>query len=185
LPATLVFVGLMRGGRTRWVVAALLGASVLALVPLAGTERFQSLFQEGTGTGFFRISVWKSAVAMIRDHPLFGVGLDNFLYEYPKYILPEAWREPNLSHPHNILLDVWTRLGVFGVVVLGWMLVEFFRVGIRVYRGGAGENLIRVVALGLMSVMVYTLAHGLIDHAVFLVDLSFIFFAMLALIQLI
>ena len=55
---------------------------------------------------------------MIHDHPITGLGLDQFLYAYRgRYILPDAWQEPNLSHPHNILLDFWVRLGIFGVLL--------------------------------------------------------------------
>ena len=31
-------------------------------------------------------------------------------------MLPEAWREPNISHPHNWVLDFWIQMGVLGLV---------------------------------------------------------------------
>ena len=72
---------------------------------------------------------------MIGDHPLLGVGLDNFLYAYRShYVLPTAWEEFNLSHPHNVVLDFWLRLGLPGLMVLGWLLVAFFRRGWQVYQ---------------------------------------------------
>jgi len=111
---------------------------------------------------------------MIRDHPLFGVGLDNFLYQYPRYILPEAWQEPDLSHPHNLILDWWIRLGVLGVVALIWLEVAFFKVAFRLYRSLEDKGM-RVLSLGLMASMVDFLAHGLVDNSYFLVDLAFIF----------
>ena len=65
---------------------------------------------------------------MIRDHPLFGVGLDNFLYAYRgRYILDAAWQEPNLNHPHNIILDFATRLGLLGLLAGGWMIFVLAR----------------------------------------------------------
>jgi putative inorganic carbon (HCO3(-)) transporter len=146
------------------------------MIPFLQTERAQSLFQIGTGTGFFRVSVWESAIAMIRDHPIFGVGLDNFLYEYPKYINPDAWREPNLSHPHNIVLDFWARLGIAGVVVLGWFIIGFYWRGIR-NLGKLGRTG-RALVIGLMSSMAAALAHGVIDAAYFYVDLAFVFMLM-------
>jgi O-antigen ligase len=169
IAAGLAFIALAsdRRARVALLVATILG--VLALVPFLQTERAQSLFQIGTGTGFFRISVWQSALAMIRDHPIFGVGLDNFLYAYPHYIHPDAWREPNLSHPHNVILDFWVRLGIGGVVVLVWMLFEFYRQGIRNAQGTH-----RALAIGLMASMTATLAHGSIDAAYFCVDLAFV-----------
>jgi len=158
--------------------AALLGAVTLWF--LFTTERFQSLFQSGTGTAFFRVAVWTSAVNMIRDHPLLGVGLDNFLYEYPKYILPEAWREPNLSHPHNFLLDFWARLGALGVVLLFGMLGAFYRRAWRSFKT-TKDLYTRALMLGLMASMVDFLAHGLIDAAYFYVDLAYVFMLTLAL----
>ena len=54
------------------------------------------------------------------------VGLDNFLYAYRgRYILDAAWQEPNLNHPHNIVLDFATRLpGVDPrrLALLGWSM---------------------------------------------------------------
>ncbi|MCL4395474.1 MAG: O-antigen ligase family protein [Chloroflexi bacterium] len=170
VPAGLIFIGLVSGRRVRLVIVAVAVAGVLALIPFSQTARFQSLFQEGTGTGFFRVSVWESGVAMIRDHPVFGVGLDNFLYQYPKYIQPDAWREPNLSHPHNIVLDFWVRLGILGVVVLAWTTIEFYRAGVRML--GSAD---RALVLGLMASMTAALAHGMIDAGYFYVDLAFVF----------
>jgi O-antigen ligase len=181
LPASLGFLALLwlwfSRGRVRLQRGAVLGVLLVALVAavvLVGSARLQTLFQTGTGTGFFRIAVWTSAVHMIRDHPLFGVGLDNFLYEYPKYILPEAWREPNLSHPHNVVLDFWVRLGLLGVVVLIWMQVEFFRRAWRLFRH-TPDVWKRALIVGLMASMIDFLAHGMIDAAYFVVDLAFVF----------
>lgn len=193
LPAGLVVVALAGGRRVRTALGAMLILGLSALIPFAQTQRWQSLFQEGTGTGFFRVSVWQSAVDMIRDHPIFGVGLDNFLYEYPKYLRPDAWREPNLSHPHNIILDFWTRLGLPGLIALGWMLVAFFRDGLRAVsrfapapmpRGGAepgSRDEHYALAIALLAGMVAALVHGMIDAAYFFVDLSFIWMLMLGL----
>ncbi len=176
--AALVFIGWLSGRRVRLALAAFLVIALIALIPFSQTARFRSLFQEGTGTGFFRVSVWESAAAMIRDHPVFGVGLDNFLYEYPKYIKPDAWREPNLAHPHNIVLDFWVRLGIGGVVVLAWFLIEFYRRGFKKLGRLAGME--RALALGLMASMTAALAHGMIDAAYFYVDLAFVWMLTLA-----
>jgi O-antigen ligase len=172
IAAGFVFIALISGRRVRIGVMAMLVVAVIAVIPFLGTERAQSLFQSGTGTGFFRVSVWQSGIAMIRDHPIFGVGLDNFLYQYPNYIQPDAWREPNLSHPHNIILDFWVRLGILGIVALAWMLFEFFKRGFSQLKEIEGNN--RALIIGLLASMVAALAHGMIDAAYFYVDLAFV-----------
>ncbi len=182
VPAALLFMGIMKGRRALLAVAGAIGAAVLALLPVARMERITSLFDFGGGTTFLRLKLWQATLAMIRDHPLFGVGLDNFLYQYPRYMLPEAWPEPDLSHPHNIILDWWTRLGVLGVGALIWLEVAFFRLGLRLYRSlPRGE--VQALVLGLMATMVDFLAHGLIDNSYFLVDLAFVFFLCLGIIR--
>jgi O-antigen ligase len=175
LPAALLFIGIVRKGKTLWAMLGVIAAVVAGLIPLAGTERIASLFRAGEGTTFLRLNLWRSAWAMIRDHPLRGIGLDNFLYEYrTRYILPTAWEERNLSHPHNILLDWWTRLGVLGLVALAWLLAAFFSTAARLYRHLADPTL-RALALGLMASMVDFLAHGLVDNSFFLTDLALVF----------
>ncbi|MEA3459367.1 MAG: O-antigen ligase family protein, partial [Chloroflexota bacterium] len=176
LPAAVLFLGLMRGRKAMLLSLTAVLVIALSLVPLIGTERLASTFELGGGTSFFRLKLWQSALNMIRDHPLTGVGLDNFLYQYrTRYILPTAWEEANLSHPHNIVLDYWTRLGVLGVVTLLWLEIAFFREGLRLYRDLSDLDS-RVLVLGCMASMVDILAHGLIDHSYFLVDLAFVFF---------
>ncbi len=162
--------------RRAWVVIGIgMVAATLAIVPFLFSERMGSL-----GTAFTRVAVWTSAVNMIRDHPLLGVGLDNFLYEYPKYILPEAWAEPNLSHPHNFVLDFWVRLGLGGVLIFGWMVVAFYRGAWKLFMT-TGDAFTRALMLGLMASVVDMLAHGLIDASFFVVDLAYVFMVTLAL----
>jgi O-antigen ligase len=152
------------------------------VLPLFSTQRFRSMLDLSAGTGFFRLRLWQSAWAMLRDHPWLGVGLDNFLYQYrTRYILPDAWQEPNLSHPHNILLDFGTRLGAGGILVLLWLQFAFWQVAWRLYRRQA-EGEARLLTLGLMASMAAALAHGFVDNAFFLVDLAFIFFLTLGVI---
>ena len=156
-----------RGFATRRaiVVTVLAGVPLLAvaLALAAQVERFRSLFS-AAGTGFLRLHLWGSSLRMALDHPILGVGLDQFLYHYPAYMHPDAWREPNLSHPHQLLLDVWLRLGLLGLVALGWGAIAFAqlqRVGgpVALRLGALGA----VVALGL---------HGLVDNSFFLIDLA-------------
>ena len=109
--------------RRLWRVAAVALVAGALLLPFAGTERFQRLLDFQSGTGMTRLLLWRSSLQMALDHPWLGVGPDNFLYAYRSgYLLPAAWQEPNLNHPHNIVLDWWTRLGIPGLLLgMGWM----------------------------------------------------------------
>jgi O-antigen ligase len=159
------------------VLAAILvgfaGLLVAARIPALSARL--DLFGE---TGFFRLNLWRAAANMFVDHPWLGVGLDNFLYAYRgRYILDAAWQEPNLNHPHNIVLDFATRLGILGLLAGGWMIGEATLTLYRAIRRAGPEWL--PVAAGLAGSLAAMLAHGLVDHSFFLVDLAFVFFLIL------
>jgi O-antigen ligase len=134
-------------------------------------------------TGFFRVYLWRASLEMIREQPWLGVGLDNFLYAYRgRYIFNAAWQEPNLNHPHNLILDFATRLGLLGLLAGSWLFYQFgqrTRSLLTAHRSRLTE--FWPVSVGIAAAFVYMLAHGLVDHGYFLVDLAFAFHLLLAL----
>ena len=192
--------GAWRSGR-RWPIWLLVGLVVvgtIGLLLLFRTPRFADLFNFESGTSFLRLKLWRGALNMAMDHPLLGVGPDNFLYAYrSRYVLPSGWQELNLSHPHNILLDLWTRLGLLGVAAGVAALAVNFAAGWRLFTmrlavivedptqgmasGGDGGVSLQTalpegspvwpLALGLLGGLAAAVAHGLIDNSLFLPDL--------------
>ncbi|MDF1513321.1 MAG: O-antigen ligase family protein, partial [Anaerolineae bacterium] len=174
VPAAVLFLGFTSGKSWRRITLIALMIGVLALIPVLQLPRFAGLLDFSSGTTGFRVSLWHSTVQMIRDHPLFGVGLDNFLYAYrTRYVLPTAWEEFNLSHPHNLLLDFTQRLGLPGLALLVWMQVVFWRTMLPYVK--SHDRAARALALGFMASMVNFLAHGLVDAAYFIIDLAYVF----------
>ena len=198
LPAALLVMGWRAGGRTRWAALALVVIGALALIPLLRLPRFASLLDLQQGSTFFRLELWRSSLALIREHPWFGVGPGNFLAAYrTRYILPSAWQEFNLEHPHNVYLDHWTRLGVLGVLagvaiqVAFWWAIKLSPTPAargsvpslpRRLEEGWGESK-SILLLGLSGSMAALLAHGLVDNTLFFPDLALAFFLTLALAQ--
>jgi O-antigen ligase len=182
LPAALACIGLLRGRRARLATLALLFLALLAIVPLAGTARFASLLNLQAGTSFNRLVLWQGTLRLVSAHPLLGVGIGNFQAQYPHYMLPEAWREPNLFHPHNLLLEFWAGLGIAGVAALLWFGIAAGRSALRLYHRLDDPGLSALV-LGLLAGLTATLAHGLVDAGYFLADLAFLFMLSLALLR--
>jgi O-antigen ligase len=184
LPALLaVMLLLWRGRRALLPLAVVLVALVMILIPLS--MAFPRLTDLGGDTVFFREHLWYSSVNLIRERPLTGVGPDQFLYLYrSRYLLPEAWEEPNLRVPHNILLNHWAILGVGGVVIGVAFQAFFWRKLWRVYRRvRAGDVVGLALVLGLAGSMADFLAHGLVDVGYFSINLAVVFFLSLALLQ--
>jgi O-antigen ligase len=178
IPAAVVALGLLAGKPWRGVTLVLLLVGVLALIPFLQTPRFQGIFDLSQGTSGFRAALWFSSLRMIRDHPIVGVGPDNFLYAYrTRYVLPTAWEEFNLSHPHNIALDFAVRLGLPGLVAFLWTQVAFWRAVLPLRL--RADRAARALGIGVAAAMVNVLAHGFVDAAYFLIDLAFVYMLLL------
>jgi O-antigen ligase len=168
-----------RAGRRTWPwVMAAIGIGVAALLIAGRVPSLAARLDLFGATGVFRVQLWRAAANMFADHPWLGVGLDNFLYAYRgRYILDAAWQEPNLNHPHNIVLDFATRLGLLGLLAGGWLIWEAARALKSALQKSNSRRL--PLAAGLAGSLVAMMAHGLVDHSLFLIDLAFVFFLIL------
>jgi O-antigen ligase len=162
----------------RWVFFA----GGLALIGGIGTwllaqvsARFANLFDLTSGTTFLRLRVWESATNIIVDFPITGLGLDQFLYYYrAHYIRPDAIWDADLAHPHNILLDHWIRLGIFGVILflaLQWIV---WRQLVHLWQA-TDSHTQQWIVLGMIGSFAGLLAHGLVDNGLFYPDLMLVF----------
>lgn len=179
VPAGVVTVLVGRFGRRAMAPIIALGAIGLAgliiLPQLSGG--LAGLFDFTSGTNFVRLRLWESTVSILRDRPITGIGLDQFLYYFGgEYLKPDAIWDPDLSHPHNFILDFWTRLSVFGVAIFGLIQLEFWRRAFSVVgHTRQRDPLLFSMTLGICGSMAALLMHGLVDNSVFVIDLAFIF----------
>jgi O-antigen ligase len=182
VPVALLLVALLRGRRA-FIIGlgfGLLGLVGSVLVALA-IPRIGSHLDLSQGTSAIRLDVWQSGLQMLADHPIRGIGLDNFLHYYQNgYRQPTAWQDPNLSHPHNLVLDFWLSLGLAGPILLGCLLGRFAELVVRRWRrAGALERALSAGSAGALADMV---GHGLVDNSFFLPDLAVLFWLMFAIV---
>lgn len=171
----------------RWVALAVI-VVILGVVAVK-EQAVRNGFSAGhAGTVQNRIYIWKSALKMVRTHPVFGIGPDNFIHYYAPtkqqdpfstcapglgYLdRQHAGDEPCLSHPHNEVLDFWLSTGLGGLAAIVWLEVLFWRTMSGAWRR-LGEG--RVLVAGAGGAMLAALLHGLVDNSYFLPDLSVIF----------
>lgn len=185
LPAAIAVVILLVWRRR--AVLPLIGlaiAGVGAFAFLSRFPRFGGVLDFTSGTNFRRLRVWQSGLQVIQDYPLTGLGLDQFLYAFRShYIMPDAWQEPDLSHPHNFILDFWTRLGGLGVLAFLWLQVAFWHRIVHLYQQNRLTPPQNAMVIGAAGAMTNLLAHGLVDNSVFVNDLALVFVLLLALPQ--
>jgi putative inorganic carbon (hco3(-)) transporter len=162
--------------RARRMAVAVAGASITGTIGLILMAPDRTLSLLGGGSGSLRLELWQSSVRMISDHPITGVGPDQFLYQYlPRYVTPEAWPERFTSHPHNLLLDSWLSVGIIGIVVvalIGLLLVRNIRGALQ-----TRDRISLAAAGGIITVGV----HGMVDQSYFLPELATSFWLLIIL----
>jgi putative inorganic carbon (HCO3(-)) transporter len=170
--------------RHRWLMSGI-GAAILAglaALPFVNVTRITSAFDFSTedNTGVARARIWSAALRIIADHPLTGIGQDQFLRQDPSYGVPQT-RFFLTSHPHNWILDFWLRLGMPGLLWMVAALAYFFHQAWQLWRAYKGTAL-GALALGLIAAMIDFVVHGLMDMAYFTMDNALSFWLMLGLV---
>jgi O-antigen ligase len=186
LPAALAVVLLLAYGRRAlpYLVLVAVIAAIGFGIAASQSDRFARALDFSQGTNFYRVRVMQSAVQIIANRPLTGLGLDQFLYAFrDTYIYPDAWPEPDLSHPHNLLLDFWVRLGIGGALLAVGFVATGIDLSIRSIRASRNTPFWYWMALGTAGAFADTIAHGLLDNSIFVIDLIFVFFTLYGLAQ--
>ncbi len=154
----------------------------------------------GVSTLTKRLYLWQVALNMIHDSPWSGYGMDNWLCHYSLNTVcftphlyhywgsvPGAYNilrsEPDLSHPHNILLHIWVSMGVFGLLAFISILLLFYWLFARILASPSSSNVqsrMRWMTLGVGAAMLAALIQGMVDSSFLEQDLAFCFWMLVA-----
>jgi len=164
-----------------WIILILIFTSILFL---GGLKLLVSI--PGDSSIMARLLIWQKAWQIFGTKPVLGIGpgiLNNYFPPYPQWGVPQ---------PHNIYLAFLVQTGIIGFIGFLWLLVWFFKTGIKNLKykiksaalGRArllGNWELRIENVILISIMIYILAHGLVDTTYWKNDLSIIFWVVVAL----
>lgn len=123
-----------------------------------------------------RILIWRDALALWVQYPLFGVGPGGFYWNFPAFLQPSPAADPNLLHPHSVWLEYATGWGVAGLLWLSALLFWLVSVLKRPPRGPQAWY-----RIGLLAALGAALAHAQVDAFAALPELAAWNFAALAL----
>jgi len=95
-------------------------------------ERLVSIIDLNEADAASRISGWKSAIQMVKERPLLGVGPDTLSINFRSYELPGFSRLTgialaNPAYAHNEVLQVAATLGIVGLLSYLWLLLTYLR----------------------------------------------------------
>ena len=112
-----------RGWLSLGNVVSIVIVCAILLVALSGpiTER---ITENDRGAASVRIPLMRIAFQMALDHPLFGVGANNFAVALPQYVTPEFGRRVDLYRSQQIFTNLGGKrdpcVGCFHLVPVGY-----------------------------------------------------------------
>ncbi len=119
-----------------------------------------------------RLDLWLSAIGMLRDHPLFGVGVFQFGVMRLQYLnWYGSWGYVPLNEAHNFYLHVLAELGAVGFALLACLAVTFARVWWSVWRPGTSlvKRRLEGVALAGLGFAVFGISAGMMSSSLLIV----------------
>jgi O-antigen ligase len=117
-----------------------------------------------------RVGIWLCFAEIVKDHPIVGIGFGmqtsydtNLISKYNQRVAKEYRMTHLYTAPHNIIVDVATRLGLVGLAIFFYIIFAFFRMGWRLILNGRGE-FIRYWGLGLMGASIAVFLQGMFEN---------------------
>jgi O-antigen ligase len=147
----------------------------MLLAFLIAPVRRAVLFQDQSGKN--RLTLWSYTWNYVTQSPenfIEGAGIRQFFrkIQKPYYDVKKMER---LIYPHNILLNFWSEIGLFGMISFAGMFGYVFYLGIRILK----NNLFLGAAL--LSCLLIIFVQGMVDVPYFKNDLAMLFWIIISL----
>jgi hypothetical protein len=123
---------------------------LLAVVP-GMTARLATIGDASFQSNSERRLMWSVAIRLFEEHPITGVGLEQYgpLYN-GEYYPPEA-KEYGHGHPHNIVLKILSEGGILGIMAFFLLHGYFFMQFYRLNRAARGQHGVTFGMMGMLS----------------------------------
>lgn len=159
------------------------GAGVISMLIPKVRDRFMQILDPSQNQS--RITLWKTALHMINDHPLLGVGNGNFVAYYNSYIkmYPELKYGDYKRFPtHNSYLKMESELGVIGIIsFIGMLASAWFKV--KAVLNKIDSSFIKTFYTGFLASMVAFYFMNFFDNIFFVPRTTVYFYILLAVSQ--
>ena len=127
----LIMIGFKQKWLKFWTVIPVLVVLVMVLIGFWGSiaDRFE---KDDEGSAYSRIPSMILMTRIIRDHPILGVGTNNYTDVRERYLTKDVGEA--LHYAHNLYLLILVETGMVGLVSYMWFLYEILKDGIKSMR---------------------------------------------------
>lgn len=129
-----------------------------------------------------RLSMYRNAINMIKNHPVIGVGTNTFSRNYSRYRLPESEDEKtaDTTYAHNIYLHTAGEIGLLGLAAFILFIFSLFKQGINYYLKSEDAYL-RIVSISFLAGLAAFLVNGVTETSLYYPTVVIIFWFLVGL----
>lgn len=154
------FVSVRKGWVNKKVIFAIGLVGVLIALVLSPII-LERIFGDDAAAAEARIPQYLVAWRIIKAHPVFGVGANNYFFVLQRYLTADPNNVVFRWVVHNKYLLVWAETGIFGLLFFILFLVSTIRTGFKVVH--TYDDLLSPLALGFASAIVGQMVHMFFD----------------------
>ncbi|MBU4346037.1 MAG: O-antigen ligase family protein [Candidatus Omnitrophica bacterium] len=124
-----------------------------------------------------RIAIYRNSLNMIREHPVIGVGVNNYMKVYKDYKESPEYRNIVTSdyiYAHNNFLHMAAEIGLAGLGIFIWLLYKLFRQCRDIYKK-LNSNYFKIISLSFSACLIAFLVNGLTESSLYYSRVAIIF----------
>jgi len=130
--------------RSVWLlIAGLASLPILSsILPESIISRFTSIGNMADSSTSYRVYIWRASVNMIEDNIVSGIGVGEGAWDlvYPLYTYMGIEAAP---HSHNLYLQIFLELGIFGILAFVVFLFIFYQAAFTLFKDLSGNSMLK------------------------------------------
>lgn len=168
-----------------WRMVAFAAVAV-AVVGFAAQEAFltrllsiRGMFNSADSSVALRWALWESTLAMVEEHPWLGLGWGSYRFVYPEYDFFVQNPDVIIYHGHNTLLSLAAEIGIPGMLcfAVAWGMATVRSLLAMHFADRPKKGAYLGLALALLGMAAFSLT----DHVLFNIQVTAVFWVLLAL----
>jgi O-antigen ligase len=139
---------------------------IFGLLGLRGIGPFAGMLSDNIRALNDRYFAWLAAIEMIKDFPIFGVGMNSFIDSYRLYRLPGAYEVVtqqyymDFDNAHNTYLHIGATLGIFSLILYIILIVVITFKALKAFKNNRSNSIFNS---GLLAIWVIYLITSIVS----------------------
>ena len=148
----------------RWVpLCVVVGICCIPFLPDSILNRLLTMFNSGDSSIYTRGYIYTAMGRLIKLYPLFGVGLGATALKHAIEANCVYEAEAMFVHGHNIYLQIWGEMGIFGIAAFVGAMAFAIRSGLQMVK--IDDPILKGVGVGTACSLCGSLFFGITDYA--------------------